>query len=202
MVTDPIPDPLAAGWTKEGDEPHFPVGTSLRITDTSYFGTCRFFAADPGAFAGEIALAPLVVLDDGFGGTFGESTGVHVAINDGDRQVRADVLVTPGAGVRVALAVIGGGYTPGFLLPSRVVSFELRRLADGSGYLSVAGRTPEVVTPLNLAPSRRLGTQTIEFGCDGTGTTVVSEWFTLGFPATLTPFTDFTVKRLELRVRA
>jgi hypothetical protein len=23
MSCDPIPDPLAAGWTKEGNEPHF-----------------------------------------------------------------------------------------------------------------------------------------------------------------------------------
>ena len=89
MVTDPIPDPLAAGWTKEGDEPHFPVGTSLRITDTHDIGLCRFFAADPGAFAGDIALAPMVLLASGFSGSAGTSTGVHVAINDGDRQVRA-----------------------------------------------------------------------------------------------------------------
>jgi hypothetical protein len=126
---------------------------------------------------------------------------VHVAINDGDRQVRADVLVTGGSGIRIALAV-AGGYTPGFLLPGLLVAFELRRLADGSGYLSVPGRTPETVPPLELAPSRRYGTQTIEFGADSTSSAVTTEWFTLGLPAPRTPFADFTVRRLELRARA
>jgi hypothetical protein len=201
MLIDPIPDPIAAGWTKEGDEPHFPVGTSLRITDTSHTGICRFVAADAAAFAGEIALAPSVLLASGFSGPVGLPTGVHVAINDGEREVRADVLVTGGSGVRLALGV-AGGHTPGFLLPSTFVVFQLRRLADGSGVLWVEGGTPEIVPWIALAPSRRPGLPTVEFGADGTGSMVTSEWFTLGLPAPLTPFAAFTVNRLDLRVRA
>jgi hypothetical protein len=53
-------------------------------------------------------------------------------------------------------------------------------LADGSGFLAVAGQPPEVIDWINLAPSRRLGRQTIEFGTDGTGETVTSEWWSLG----------------------
>jgi hypothetical protein len=202
MIIDPIPDPIAVGWTKEGDEPHFPVSSSLRITDTTHEGFCRFFAADPAAFAGEIVLAPSVILASGFSGSIGEPTGVHVTIDDGDRQVRADVIATGGAGVRVALAA-AGLHTPGFLLPSPFVRFELRRLADGSGYLSVEGGTPETVPRLELLPSRRPGTQTLQFGADGTGTTVTTEWFTLGLPAAhFTPFAALAVHHLALRVRA
>jgi hypothetical protein len=177
---DPIPDPLAAGWTKEGDEPHFPSGTSLRITDTSHEGISRFYVEDAAAFTGEIELNPLVTLAPGFSAGQGQATGIHVAINDGDRQVRADVLGVGGPGVRVALAVAGGGHTQGFLLPSFDATFQVKRLADGSGLLAVPGQPPEVVDRLSLAPSRRLGLRTIEFGADSTGEVVTSEWWSLG----------------------
>ena len=42
MLYDPIPDPIAAGWTKEGNEPYLPTGTTLRITDTTKRGHRRF----------------------------------------------------------------------------------------------------------------------------------------------------------------
>lgn len=179
-IPDPIPDPAAAGWTKEGAEPHFATSPSLRITDTTNEGIARFYVEDAAAFAGEIELNPSVTLDSGFSAGPGEATGVHVAINDGVRQVRADVLGTGGAGVRVALAVAGGGHTQGFLLPNLDVTFQVKRLADGSGLLAVPGRPPEVVDRLSLVPSRRIGRQTIEFGTDATGETVTSEWWSLG----------------------
>ncbi|MGH3370629.1 MAG: hypothetical protein ACRDPR_11570 [Nocardioidaceae bacterium] len=179
-VNDPIPDPIAAGWTKEGDEPHFPTGTSLRITDTTNSGISRFYMEDAAAFAGEISLNPFVTLTDGFSAHAGQTTGVHVAINDGDRQVRADVLAVESFGLRVALALAGGGHTPGFLLPNLNAAFQVKRLADGSGLLAVAGQPPEVVDRLQLAPSRRPGRQTIEFGADSTSETVTSEWWSLG----------------------
>jgi len=176
---NPIPDPTAAGWTKEGDEPHFATSTSLRITDTTYEGFSRFYVDDAAAFTGEIELNPVVTLAPGFSAGPGQPTGVHVAINDGDRQVRADVLGTGSASLRVALAVVGGGHTQGFLLPNLNAAFQVKRLADGSGLLAVAGQPPEVVDRLNLAPSRRLGRQTIEFGADSTSENVTSEWWSL-----------------------
>lgn len=179
-LPNPIPDPVAAGWTKEGDEPHFATGNSLRITDTSYEAISRFYVEDAAAFAEEIELNPVVTLAPGFSAGPGQPTGVHVAINDGDRQVRADVLGTGSDSLRVALAVVGGGHSQGFLLPNFNAAFQVKRLADGSGLLAVAGQPPEVVDRLNLAPSRRLGRQTIEFGADGTGETVTSEWWSLG----------------------
>jgi hypothetical protein len=202
MLHDPIPDPIAAGWTKEGNEPHFPVGTSLRITDTTYEGICRFFVVAAAAFNGEIALTPSVLLAAGFSAGVRQSTGIHVAINDGDREVRADVLGTGGIGVWVALKV-AGDYTPGFLLPTPLATFQLKRLADGSGFLAVDGQTPEIVSRLELAPSRRYGLQTLEFGADSTGENVTSEWFTLGLSPLPreTPFASLTIARLQLRVR-
>jgi hypothetical protein len=203
MPYDPIPDPLAAGWTKAGNEPHFPSGTSLRITDTTNLGLCRFFVVDPAAFTGEIELNPSVLLTPGFSADGQQTNGVHVAINDGDRQVRADVLGTDGAGVRVALN-LEAGYSRGFVLPNTQATFQLKRLVDGTGVLAVPGQTPEAIPYFQLAGSRRIGQQTIEFGSDGTGQVSISEWFTLGLPPLPreTPFAAFTVSRLQLRVRA
>src|SRR5262245_48195136 len=116
MLYDPIPDPIAAGWTKEGNEPYFPSGASLRVTDTTNAGLVRFFAVDAALFAGEIALTPSVLLTAGFSVDGRQNTGVHVALNDGIdsfRQVRAAILGTDGAGVRVALELEDSSYTRG-----------------------------------------------------------------------------------------
>jgi hypothetical protein len=204
MLYDPIPDPIAAGWTKEGDEPHFPSGTSLRVTDTTNAGVVRFFVEAPTtAFAAEIELNPSVLLTPGFSVDGEQYTGVHVAINDGDREVRAAILGTEGAGVRVALA-LETGYTRGFVLATTQASFQLKRLADGTGVLAVPGQTPETPPYSQLVHSRRIGRQTLEFGSDGTGQVSISEWFTLGLRPLPreTPFAAFTVSRLQLRVRA
>jgi hypothetical protein len=85
-----------------------------------------------------------------------------------------------------------------------LATFQVKRLADGSAVLAVAGRTPETVPRLQLSPSRRFGQQTVEFGSDNRGGVVTSEWFTLGLPRlpSETPFAAFTVSRLQLRVRA
>jgi hypothetical protein len=104
MLYDPIPDPIAAGWTKEGDESHVPAGTSLQISDGTNAGFVRFFAVDPAAFTGEIELNPSVPLASGFSVDAEGSSGVHVAINDGERQGQATVLGTDGTGVRGARA--------------------------------------------------------------------------------------------------
>ena len=150
----------------------------------------------------EIELNPSVLLTPGFSVDIERYTGVHVAINDGERQVRAAVLGTDGAGVRVAIALVEG-YSDGFLLPTTQAPFKVKRLADGRGYLEVPGRTPETVPYTQLAASRRIGQQTFEFGSDGTGQVSISEWFTLGLPAVPreTPFAAFTVSRLQLHVR-
>jgi hypothetical protein len=203
MLMDPIPDPIAAGWTKEGNEPHLPAGTSLRVNDTTNAGFVRFFVEDPSAFSGDIELNPTVTLESGFSVDAEGSTGVHVAINDGDRELRAALLGTPSGGVRVALK-LEIGYTPGFALPTTQATFQLKRLADGTALLAVAGRTPETVPRLQLAASRRPGQQTLEFGADNRGGVCTCEWYALGLtPLPLeVPFASFTVNRLHLRVRA
>lgn len=204
MPFDPIPDPLAAGWTKEGDEPHIPAGTSLRLHDTTNAGFARFVADDPGAaLGGEVLLTPSVILIPGFSTDGEASTGVHVTVDDGDRQARAAVLGVPGGGVHVALRLVTG-YSNGFTFLTSYASFELRRLADGSAVLTVPGRTPEVVPRLALAPSSRPGRATIAFGADNQGGVVSSEWYGLGLPTLPTekPFAAFSVERLQLRVRA
>lgn len=201
MLIDPIPDPIAAGWTKEGQEPHFPSSTSLRINDTSNSGFARFHVEDAAAFAGEIELNPIVLLSS-VSSTGADGTGVHVAINDGDREVRASLFGMPGGGLRVALA-LETQYSTGFALPTTHAAFQVKRLADGSALLAVSGQAPEVVSWLDLAGSRRPGHRTIEFGSDNRGGVVSSDWFTLGLPPLLrqTPFASFTVDRFQLRVR-
>lgn len=202
MLFDPIPDPIAAGWTKEGEEPHVPSGTSLRINDTTNAGLARFYAEDPSAFSGEIELNPIVLLNPAFSAVAEESTGVHVAINDGDREIRVDVFGVPGGGLRVALR-LATQYSEGFAFPTTHAAFQVKRLADGSALLAVAGQAPEAVPRLALAGSSRPGLQTIEFGCDNRGGVVSSDWYTLGLPPPprQTPFASFTVDRLQLRVR-
>lgn len=203
MTFDPIPDPIAAGWTKEGDESLIAAGTSLRIHDTSNAGFVRFFVEDTAAFGGDIELTPNVSLEPGFSSDAERSTGVHVAINDGDRQVRADLLEMPGGGVQVALKLLIG-YTTGFFFPTPWASFRLERLADGSAVLAVAGQVPEIVPRVALALSRRPGRQTLEFGADNRGGVVTSEWWaTLGLPPLPeeTPFASLAIDRMQLRVR-
>ena len=201
MFIDPIPDPIAAGWAKEGDQSHASSATSLRINDVNNTGFARFYVQDSSAFTGDIELNPSVLLAEGFTVDAENRTGVHVAINDGAREVRADILQI-GAGLRVALR-LETGYTPGFALPGLFASCQLKRLADGSGSLAVAGQTPEIVRWLDLAASGRPGAQTIEFGCDNRGGVVSSDWYTLGLSPLprQTPFASFTVDRLQLRVR-
>jgi hypothetical protein len=202
MALDPIPDPITAGWTKDGNEPHLPAGSSLRINDTTNAGFVRFYAEDPAAFTGDIELAPTVLVTSALGTDAYGSTGVHVAINDGDREVRADILGTPGGGIRVALR-LETGYSTGFTFPTTTVaSFQVKRLADGSGVLAVAGQAPEVVRWLDLAGSRRIGMRTLEFGSDNRGGVVTSEWLALLPAPTERPFATFAVDQLQLRVRS
>lgn len=202
MANDPVPDPLSAGWTREGDEPFFPSGTSLRITDTTNAGLCRFYVEDAAAFGGEIQLSPSVLLTPGFSVDGQQNTGVHVAINDGERLVRAAILGTDGAGVRVALQ-LESGYSRGFILPTTQASFLLKRLADGSGFLSANGQTPEVIPRLQLAATTRPTKRTLEFGADGTGQVAISEWFTLGLAPVIPeqPFASFSINKLKIRTK-
>ena len=201
MAFDPIPDPIAAGWTKEGDQSHVSSSTSLRVNDVNNTGFARFYVEDPAAFTGEIELNPIVLLDEAFTVDAENRTGVHVAVNDGAREVRADILEI-GAGLRVALR-LEVGHSPGFSLPTTYAAFHVKRLADGSALLGVPGQPPETVRGIDLAASRRPGLQTIEFGSDNRGGVAMTDWFTLGLPPLprATPFASFTVDRLQLRVR-
>ena len=96
---------------------------------------------------------------------------------------------------RPALGLAGGGYTPGFVLPTTQATFKVKRYTDGNGYLEVPGQTPEIVPRAQLLATERSGFPTLEFGSDGTGQVSISEWFALGLPP-LVP----TVARQRWRV--
>jgi hypothetical protein len=202
MAFDPVPDPIAAGWTKEGDEPHIPAGTSLRINDATNAGTCKFFVADPAAFGKEIQLSPSVLLSSGFSVDAEQSTGVHVTINDGEREIRAVVLGTDGGGVRVAIKLLTG-YSTGFILPTNQASFQLKRLLDGSAYLAANEQPAETIPRLQLALSTRPGQQTIEFGADSKAGVVSTEWLTLGLTPVVPeqPFASFEIKQVKIKTK-
>ena len=132
MLRDPILDPIGAGWTKEGAEPRVPVGAVLEISDGTNSGFCRFFVVDAAAFTEEIELNPSVLLESGFSRDAEDNTGVHVAINDGEREIRAAVPGTDTGTVRVALKTLIG-HTSGFVLPTTQATFKVKRVADGRG---------------------------------------------------------------------
>jgi hypothetical protein len=114
------------------------------------------------------------------------NTGIHVTINDGTKMVRAYVLNVP-TGLKVALAIAGGGYTSGFTFNGTTLDFTVRLNADGTGSLLVANPTigapplEEQVPRLQLADSDRVGVKSIEFGSAPTILAANSAaWETLG----------------------
>src|SRR6266850_173580 len=82
-ILDPIPDPIAVWWIKEGSET-FSAGNPLTITDQATLPNsfspqpfCDFFfvAADAD-FASEIKLTPIFIIDPGYVPDISGNTGI------------------------------------------------------------------------------------------------------------------------------
>lgn len=194
LPLNPIPDPIAAGWSQEGSEP-FAMATPLVITDTTAVPPpsvpmpfCTFFVADDPAFGQDIKLQPSLTVDTGFVPAADGNTGVHVTLNDGLREIRA-VLLPSASGLKVALVtpLTPSGFTAGIDLGGLGGQFSLtRRAADGAGVLSVGSQTETLVAG-ELPGSRRPGVKTIEFGTYSVPASSVSRWQTLGLESVTVP---------------
>jgi hypothetical protein len=195
---DPVPDPIAAGWTQVGSGTVTP-GALFGLNDSSSAvgAGLEFICSDPRNPDGstmfgsnDIVLTPRfefpssgnVPAPDG-------NTAVHVTINAGDRMVRAYIKRTATNSLQVVLAMAGGAYSNGFELPGTIADFKLIRRPDGWGRLEVvnpvAGQPPlfEQFHPGELASSARPDTKTLEFGStpnvEAASNTL---WHTLGLP--------------------
>jgi len=191
LPLNPIPDPIATGWSYEGSEP-FTEATPLVINDgtavappwvTQPFLT--FFVADAPAFAQDLKLQPNVTVDPGFIPDSEGNTGVHVTLNDGFREIRA-VLKQSAAGLKVSLVTITG-LSPGVDVGALGGQFTLtRRAADGAAVLSTGSQT-ETLLAVDQPGSQRPGVKTIEFGTYGIPASSVSRWQTLGLESVTVP---------------
>ena len=189
-ILDPVPDPIAAGWTEEGPDV-FTVGTPLVVTDS---GTGPgqlsnlFTAAD---FSIEQLLTPRVTIGTGFveDPTDG-NLGVHVSFNDGaNSKVARAVLLKAGPNqVRVAVARTVG-YSNGFVFPGLVADFEFLRKVNGDVTLRALGQPEELTLAGQFPPSTRPSATTFEFGTYNVPAASTSQWDTLGLPreATIVP---------------
>jgi len=194
LPLNPIPDPIATGWSYEGSEP-FTVATPLVIIDTTAVAPpwvtqpfLTFFVADAPAFAQDLKLQPSLTVDAGFVPAADGNTGVHVTINDGLREIRA-VLLPSASGLKVALVtpLTTSGFTTGVDLGGLGGQFVLtRRAADGAGVLSVGSQT-ETLLAGEQPGSQRPGVKTIEFGTYGIPASSVSRWQTLGLESVTVP---------------
>jgi hypothetical protein len=197
---DPIPDPLALGWTKEGTEAHTP-GSPLRISDTRKVGDsaspvpfCTFYCDASSLFGSEITLTPTLTLSDVSPDADG-NTGVHGTINDGVTEIRAVVFEVP-TGFDVRLATGAPGFTRGLPVAGQTPAFTLKRLSDGTGVLQLGG--DEIVLGVVEQPGSSRVTKTIEFGTYGVPAAATTAWTTLGLPGFAFPATLF-LSRMQLR---
>lgn len=179
---EPIPDPFAAGWTKEGTEPFTP-GVPLQVTDgtTAAGAFCNFFCPADALFASEIHLAPNLAINSTALVDINNNTGVHFTINDGVRQARAVVLAENNVSTaRVVLETIVG-FSTGLPFGSLSFNFDLRRAVDGTAELSAGGQS-EVIPYTQLPGSSRPGQPTIEFGTYDVPAAAIASIVTLGLP--------------------
>jgi hypothetical protein len=182
---DPVSDPGAPGWIREGTQSAFP-SQPLHMSDGSLaLGDYVTVTCDsPEMFQQDIRLAPSIAI----GSTQGpgsshhpyDETGIHVTIDDGERRVRVTVLNGQGS-LLLAIDTAIGWY-PAFTLPGSNARFLLWRLADGSARLEVPGQGSLELHPLQLAPSNRPGSHSISFGTLDSLTASQTDWGTLGLP--------------------
>lgn len=182
---EPVPDPFAAGWTRDpaGTGGSVTIGTPLVIVDN---GTASQFvnllcAADD-LFESEIVLTPKVSLHPGFITDPDGNTGVHVSINDGARRIRAVLFQGPTSNqVRIAIQKTTG-FSTGFIFDTLAADFTLIRRASGDAELSVGGLTEMVA--LDQLPPTPVAAKQLEFGTYDSVSSASSNWERLGLPAT------------------
>lgn len=185
LPLNPIPSPFAAGWSQEGSE-GFTEGTPLVVNDADAVPNpafpmpfCNLFALGTDAdFSSEIVLKPNVTVDPSFIPDGDGSTGVHVTINDGLREVKAALLQSAAGGLRLAVRT-QLGFSPGIDLGAMGGIFTVRRTTAGDAIIEAAGKT-ETVQAVDLPGSTRAGLKTLEFGTYDTSAASVSRWTTLG----------------------
>jgi hypothetical protein len=194
---DPVPDPIAAGWTVEATGGSaVQNGDPLKVIDASalpgVFVNVRCQA--DALFGGEITLTPRFAIDGGYAkDPDDQSLGIQVTINDGIKMIRAVVLEdgAPNSFKVVLVSPLSGtGYTHGISFIGSALDFTLRRLADGTGVLSATGpfvkpgSFTEVQQPLAQQPDTdQPGVRTIEFGTLNSPNRTTTNWETLGLPA-------------------
>src|SRR5690242_15956848 len=119
---DPIPDPIAAGWTAENVGCGFVAAQQLQITDTSTalgVGLNFFFSSDATTlFAQDRTLTPHVEMSPGYLAAPDSNLGIHVTINDGINLVRA-VLLDNGDGSTISVALVAPNSQTGYTVPLR-----------------------------------------------------------------------------------
>jgi hypothetical protein len=202
---DPVPDPLRAGWIKEGTGT-FQTGIRLIMRDSSTAAGdfVNFHCADDALFQGEVVLTPRLSVDAGFGAANDNNVGVHVTISDGAKEIRAVLLKAGASALRVAI-VTPVGFSEGFTFSGLVVDFGLRRLADGTAVLSVANPTAglpaleERISPVDLPGTMRQG-KCVEFGTyDVPGAASTTNWETLGLPANADFPIGLSLRQIRIR---
>jgi hypothetical protein len=185
LCFDPVPEPLQAGWSHEGDGT-FQPGARLIVIDpglgANHFKTFR--CADPTMFQGDVVLTPRLTVDAGFTAASDGNLGIHVTINDGAYQFRA-VLFREGVGsLRVRVALPGDSFSSGFAFFGLQADFSMTRTAAGSMVLSVAN--PAGGQPLqetfNLGDVPQTTVQNLEFGTYNLPSASTTTWETLGLP--------------------
>lgn len=192
LPLNPIPSPSAAGWNQEGSE-GFTKGTPLVVNDADAVPNpafplpfCNLFALGTDAdFSSEIVVKPNVSVDAGFVTDGDGSTGVHVTINDGLREIKAALLQGAAGGLRLAIRT-QVGFSPGIELGALSATFTVRRTTAGDAIIEAAGKT-ETVQAIDLPGSTRAGTKTLEFGTYDTSSASVSRWMTLGLESVTVP---------------
>lgn len=190
LPLNPIPSPSAAGWNQEGSE-GFNEGTPLVVNDADAVPNpafplpfCNLFALGTDAdFTSEIVVKPNVTVAPGFVPDGDGSTGVHVTINDGLREIKAALLQGAAGGLRLAIRT-QVGFSPGIELGGPGGAFTLRRTTAGDAIIEAAGKT-ETVQAVDLPGSTRTGSKTLEFGTYDTSAASLSSWMTLGLPVPL-----------------
>lgn len=183
--SDPVPDPLQAGWSQEGGGT-FQPGPRLIVVDPGLgandFKTFR--CVDPAMLQGDVVLTPRLTVDPGFTGASGGNLGIHVTINDGANQFRA-VLFREGVGsLRVKVSLPGDSFSPGFAFFGLAADFSMTRTIAGSMVLSVAN--PAGGQPLqetfNPGDVPQATIQNLEFGTYNVTAASTTTWETLGLP--------------------
>jgi hypothetical protein len=202
---EPIPNPTAAGWSKEGNGT-VTNGSPLELVDT---GTgpvdfANLYCADDALFSGDITLAPHfsvpVASPDAE-----DSTGIHVTINDGTREIRV-VVFRAGVDVYQVKLLLSSGTSASYTFPGTVVDFVLKRRSDGVAELSVPGTSFLVLAaPSEQRASTRVGVKTIEFGTYvPVGAASTTRWDQLGLPplpAALSASFDLDPNTINLKAK-